>query len=463
MIVRGSYGFGTSPQQELVVTITGVDAETGKVLAVDKYGNETEFDTSVRSKGLGYPDVGEKWLMLKQGGGWVFSSQIGAAQIATIGGSRQGLHPVVTQMLDAMASQGLVIDATTSAPEVPIPDPYPYSPGDPEYVDPTFGDDGDPLLPDEVPYEDTIVGEDPGEGAEAGEETGEDSGPVDFPPNHIPSPVRPPVTAKPRTPGDLKYTNRWRSLYATTFNVYKTLGPATAENDLRKLTRTRSQIIGLQEAHGEERNGSFNRLRDRGWDVYRPKNGGFSDENTILWREDDFSLLDAGNLVLNTVDMPGMPTRYLNWVKLTYKPANRVIYFMSTHLDPKLDSKSGGPNWSKRARVLQAMVHIDKISDRMKAFGKYGPVITAGDFNLSAPKDAQARYPRFPYRKFGATGTKSNWAALGRPKGRASSIDHLYLTRGPHWNVKWVEHWGFTGYRSDHKPIMAQFSIRAKG
>lgn len=462
MIVRGSYGFGTSPQQELVVTITGVDTETSKVLAVDKFGNEVEFDTSVRSKGLGYPDVGEKWVMLKQAGRWVFVSQIGAAQIATVAGSRQGLHPVVTQMLDAMASQGLVIDATTAAPEVPIPDPYPYSPGDPEYIDPTFGNDGE-LLPDDLTEEDHLEGEDPGDGAEAGEETGDANGPEVYPPNHIPSPNRPPVTTKPRSPGDMKYTNKWVSLYATTFNVYKTLGPATAENDLRRLTRTRTRLIGLQEAHGEERNGSFVRLRDRGWDYYRPKQGSMTDENTILWHEDYYSMLDTGVTLLSTKDMPGMPPRYLTWAKLNYKPANRVIYFLDTHLDPHLDAKKGGPNWARRERVLQAMVHINKIVDVTRTFSKYAPVITAGDFNLSAPLDAKARHPAFPYRKFAAIGGKSNWAALGRPHGWAKNIDHIYLTRGPHWQVKWVQHWGLSGYRSDHRPITVQFSIRAKG
>lgn len=432
---------------DVAVTITGVDQVTGILMVRDTLGNEFEIDGNNRMKGVGLPLAGERWRIAKSAGQWYLKTQIGSPSIPTITGARDGMDPVVAQLLDAMASQGMVIDATTAAPIIPPdPDLIPYAPGDPDYVDPTLGDDDIPDI----------------------EENEGDSNPDDYDgPSITPTPVPPtPVQSTGQ------YLNRWVPLYAGTFNTFKDLGPRAAKEDLVKLTKSRLQIVGLQEAHGNERDSIFSDdLADLGWSRYRPKDTAFSDEDTIIWRTDKFDLLDSGCDHISTVDIAGMPPRYLNWVKVRFKPANRLLYFMSTHVDPHLDVTPytrhhvGKPNFKQyNDRVHQGIVHFSAMQARLRQFGRIAPVILAGDFNISATADARVRYKGFPYAKFSAVGAKSNWTAIKHdPHGPThGQIDQIWLARGSDWFVKFVDHWGFAGYHSDHRPVMTEFNIRAK-
>ncbi len=441
MIARPGASVSALGIVEVVVTISASDLTTGMIMAVDRMGTEVELDASVRAKGTGFPIVGERWVMTKQAGQWVLTTLIGVPLPRVITGNRDGLHDVALQMLLAGAEQGMWINSTTFTPEPVVVEP-PEDPDDPEYTDPSIGED-----PSAPPY--------PEEGD--GEET---EGP---PPIEVP----PPTTNVPSGSGEpiIDYANKWAPLYVGSYNHYMRIGPVAAEADLRRLLRsTRMQIIGMQEASSEKRNPMYARLENMGWSTYRPKIGKYSDENTIIWKTKDFDLLDKGCINLSTVDVPNMPTRYLNWVKVRYKPANRVFFFMNSHLDPNLDTASGGPNYGEAPiRVRQSFVHIKKIADVMRQFGRVAPVIFTADLNISAGPDARRRFPQFPYARFTAAGSRGNWSAIkNKPHGRAHSIDQIWLTRGADWQVQFVDHWGIKGYLSDHYPVMVQFRIRGK-
>lgn len=419
---------------ETVVTIVGTNVDTGAIMCRDSFGNEFEINGSVRRKGVGIPQPGERWLLAKVGGNlWVPDIQIGAPMPATITGSREGLHPVLSQMLDTLAEQGMIYDETTPALEIISADPVP--PPDPAEVA-DWGGDGD--------YGSDDFEDDPGVVV-----PGDDNGP-------------PPVVAPAKKTG-------WVPIYMASMNTYKTLGPATALQDLVRLSQTRVQIIGTQEAHSNARDSGFNHMQDLGWSVYRPKTGAFSDENTILWRTNQFKRLDQGSIFLGHHTQPDFhePPRYLNWVKLLHYDTGRPLFFMDTHYDHHIE-KGGHPRTEAfvQQTVALAFQMIQTTAYWMQRFGAIAPVFTAGDFNIDYVADARERTGRFPVRVFGSANTYSNWDLIkARPRyGTAGNryIDQVWATRPTYWHVKAVDQWILTGYKSDHRPALVRFDMLSK-
>lgn len=423
----------------LIVTVTGTNLDLGTIMCRDPYGFEFEISATIRMKGAGIPAAGEQWVLSKMGNSWIPQAQIGAAVPQTISGSRIGLPDVLLQLLNAAAASGLVIDATDVIPVVTVPDPNPTSVD--QYLPP------DPPDPDGSP-------------------TPVETGPL--PVQIGPLPVPPPVIVIPPVKPP---TSTWLPIYTCSYNTLKDLGPQTAYSDLIKLSKTKVQIIGLQEAHNNNRDADFNRLSDQGWSNYRPKTSGFSDEDTILWRTDEFSLLDSGCIYLGQYSIPSarMPPRYLNWVKLNHNASGRDLYFMDTHFDPFLDQHNGHPRTAAdlQNRIQMHFGFIAAIASHMKAFGAKAPVFTAGDLNINLIDDAKVRYPKFPYAAWGAVQTRSNWDSVTvRPPygtiGGHLYYDAVWLTRGPQWSVTPIDNWILTGYHSDHKPVLVRYQIKSK-
>jgi endonuclease/exonuclease/phosphatase family metal-dependent hydrolase len=430
--------------KEMRVTIVGVNTDTGVIMVRDTFGNEITIDAANRPKGTGFPHDGEQWSMTKVQGQWYLKTQMGAPAIPTITGSRNGLHPILNQMLDALTSHGMVVDQTTFEPvDAGLADPIPYAPGDPDYLDPTVGSDP--------------TGEPPVTGAI----------PVNFQGpsiNVTPAPISAPT-------GIGGYTAKLVPLYAGTFSIYRNLGPRTFLQDITRLDSTRMQIVGLQDCAGEERNTGFAQFAELGWSIYRPKTATYSDACTIAWRTELFDLLDSGVQNISTGSIAGMPTRYLNWVKVRFKPANRVLYFASVALNPHLDVKpysnkhTGKPNFDQySARVTDAIAGINTVAGKIQTFNQTAPVILVGNLNIGAKEDAKVRYKGFPAARFGKVGARSNYAAMDHdPVGKTlGDIDQIWLSSGSRWHVRFVEHWGLTGYSSDHYPLMTEFLVRGK-
>lgn len=433
--------------QEMAVTIVGVNTTSGMIMCRDAYANQFEIDGNVRRKGTGMPQPGERWFLLRKGNHWVADIQIGAPGIRTITGSRDGLHPVMSQMLDAMSEAGLILDQT---------------------VAPIY-----PLLTDaNDPTDDTDTNADI---------TPDDSTDSDSDPDAIPASASGPA---PETTTD-KPRKGWIPLYLGSFNTSRALGPQRCWLDLNKLTsRTRIQIFGAQEMSPPSRDGISDRIAGKGWSYYRPDASTIHNrnENTIFWRTDDFDLLDQDSIELTPAGPAGggRPPRFLNWVKLTHLDSRRVIYFMDTHYHGHIEGHTAGyanegPSYrpghpstdpAEAGHVSDAFTQIQTTADTIRQFSAHAPVFLAGDFNVNWFPDAKVRDHRFPYSQFKKTGTRSNWDLIDHHPGYGTHgdryIDQIWVTHPQTHQIRYVDQWILTGYYSDHRPVMVKSLIRAK-
>lgn len=416
---------------QMAVTVTGIDPDTGKVMVRDSVSNEFEVDGSVRFKGMGFPAVGERWVLARRRSMWVLDVQIGAPPVAKVTGSRDGMHPVDVQMLEALAALGLISDETITGiiPAVlddeSDPPPVPMLPGSPDMTEPPAPE------PIEVPDDD----------------------PDSIPPNHN-GPKGPSKDDK-----DPKWYG-WEPVYIGSINLPHTMGNRRIRHDLMRFVQSNVEVFGTQEFWPPERQSLVNELLDRGWSVFRPGSG-HADENTIFWRTALFEKLDQFSLRMTDslpADAPGTaPARYLNGVKLRHRASNRIFWFMDTHYDV-LKLTLGNP-----ARIYS---ETQQTAEHMQSKGQNLPVITVGDFNRDHGNDLKTRNPKYPYAKFRSVGTYSNWSLIRHRPDRGTHggaiLDYVWFTKPNDHGVKPVDHWILTGYYSDHRPVLVKAMFRSK-
>jgi hypothetical protein len=428
------------------VTISAVDWGTGMLIVSDKVGNEFEVDGNFRSKGMGFPEVGERWVLSRKGSVWALDSQIGAPAVRTIEGSRDGMHPVSVQVLESLARQGLFYDQTVGA------------------VVQEFDDDNDPppgdFPADEVEDEPVLEPDEPG--------------------------VVPPKDSGPKPDDkdndDDDQSPLWVPVHFGSYNLKFTVGSKRAKADLLRLTKGRVDVLGLQEMGSPSRANLVDWLAGGDtWNAYHPQDAA-SGESAIVWRQDVFEKVDEGWYLLSTKgDNPGpsrRPTKAVVWVKLRHKRAGRAFVFQSLHL---LAHTEGHTNWhagpyraghpSSDPNLNQSMTAtfngIAEVKTRMREWGRNVPVFTVGDFNIDFFADRRVRHPRFPYAQFRSIDTFCNFDLLNhRPRFGTHGkryIDLLWVTRPIHHLVKVVDHWILTGFASDHKPLLVKVLFKTKG
>lgn len=429
-------------QEQMKVIISAVDPGTGRVFCRDPLGGEIQIDATLRPKGTGFPAVGEQWTICRSGNAWLLGLQMGVVAVPLIEGSRDGLHPVVSQILDALAGHGLVQDATTDALVARIltdaNDP-PASPAPGE----DSGDD-EPILveadPDVVPLQD-----------------------------NGPTPVD----------DDDEDDREMVPLYLGTYDLNTSVGPKRAIHDLTRLTKSRVQVFGLQDVGNSSRDDLCARIGGQGWDYFRPT--ATTPESTIFWREGLFTKLGSGSTVLSTAgDNPGPSSRALRmaaWVHLRQEESGRDFYFLSTHLHPHIEghnhwhTKPFSPGRPSRDPDLAQSLSdtysaIEQLVAMMRNWGKTTPVFTAGNWNIDYFADKRVRDPRFPFAQFRATETYNNFGLIDhRPKYGTHGqryIDSIWVTRPIHHQIRMIGHWVLTGYASDHRPVIVRASIRSK-
>lgn len=431
---------------EMSVTIVGSSTTTGKIMCRNAYGDEFEIDGTVRRKGTGFPMPGERWFLIRKGNVWIPDVQIGAPGVGVITGSRDGLHPVMAQVLDEMARQGLVLDQTI-APLFPILD---------DTVDPADLSDY-PVSDDDDGDEDILEPDDPGE----------------VPPNSS-GPGKKDPTSDPAV-----VTGPWTPLFLGTYNIKFTLGPARAKQDLVKLSQTKLQVLGLEEMGHAERGPVLARLEDLGWDTFRPTN--VRPESNIAWRADEFVKLDSGAEMLSAGGISHAPVhrgpRFMSWVKLRQKASGRTFYFITTHTHPHIEGHNhwhqkpfspGHPSSDPNLKEFMDDTYeeLDRLVQVMKQWGAHVPVFTVADWNIDFFADRRVRDPRFPYRRFKEIGAYANFDLINHHPNYGThgkrTIDYLYVTKPKEYQVRLLDHWILTGYHSDHRPVIVQTAIHNK-
>jgi exonuclease III len=428
-----SKGAGPNPFETPRISCTVMGAEIGSnvVMVRDSYGNEFTVDASLRPKAMGFPLKDERWVLAKINGRWTFDLQIASRQPLVIEGDREGMHPVVKQMLNAMAQQGLVFDITTDS------DP----------VDPELDDDTDP-----VTY-------DPGE-----EPLSEDD--YDYP-NDDPYYTEEVLAPGTTTDDDAVPGSRISSdlITVVTYNQVYSLGVARATKDILRLCKF-ADLIGMQECVHSFRTPALN-ARPSNWGMYRPAGGGIG--NVILWNKDVFKNLEEGTHQLSSFDGPGTkrPARAVNWVKFEHRPTGVVFIFADTHLE----NAAAVPGYYVPNFKPDSPRHIERFKEQMvgatallKTLTERAPVLLVGDLNVKSEADLRIRNPNLPTAAWGRLGMRSNWDLLGQPPIGSShsgnTIDQKYLYNKVPGQFKFVSSKVVRGYYSDHKPVVTKIRIK---
>lgn len=423
---------------ELVVTIVG--SQGSLVQVRDSMGREVEIDGTLRPKGTGYPAPGERWVIVKRMGRWTLDAMVGAPAVPTISGDREGLHPIIEQVLDALVAQGAIVDRT-----------IPSSLGN----DADLNDDNDPPLaedpfdPDYEPpinYEEELDGDQPLIPGPAGD----DEAPEDKEENK-PFPEDP--------------DRKWVSFTVVSYNQIRTMGPRRVRTDLARLFKTRASVILLQEAHMADRDAYFAALRAGPvWGVHRP--AGFSSTQTAIWRQEVWDYIDSGEHKIHDSDGAGTgrASRWVNWTRLRHRESGVVFTFLNTHLDNN-SAPYGRFRDTRHAERLR--VEIQRLPGIVRQHAEKGPIIFGGDWNVDYFDDARIRNPELLFVMMKSLNFVCSYAAVGRPGtigsiGRAGTVfDHVWLRNKVPGQVQTRWNKILTGYFSDHRPVAVTYRVRS--
>ena len=131
----------------------------------------------------------------------------------------------------------------------------------------------------------------------------------------------------------------------------------------------------------------------RGYDAYRDERrdatlGGDSQSmtNVVMWRAEDWTLVDAGRVKLVDDDRgfrlgePFTWDRYATWATLQ-RPDGAVVSVVSTHMmtnPARYPRQHGNPRMS---RAAQYGVGMDVLADTVRVLAAHGPVLVGGDMN----------------------------------------------------------------------------------
>lgn len=98
--------------ENMRVVVESVSEDGTTAMCIDARGMGKQVNAAItRGKG-GRPVAGETWMIDREFGNYTFAACV-IPLPPEVTGSREGLHPVVASLLDALAAQGLVLDLTT--------------------------------------------------------------------------------------------------------------------------------------------------------------------------------------------------------------------------------------------------------------------------------------------------------------------------------------------------------------
>lgn len=433
-------GYGNEGISEMVVTVVSVTA-TGQVMVRDSLGNEMEVSYGYRPKGTGIPVAGERWLMVKRMGIWTLDALIDPQDPPVITGDRDGIDPILSQIIDLLASQGLIIDETTPAPEItPVDDDVLPEDALPEFVEET--DEG-PLDYTQTDFPEADPNT-PQQQSHHPHNTGDENHP------HPPDP-----------------TGKHSRLSVITYNQYWKLGPTKVQNDVNRLLKTRASLINFQEAGPTDRQSIYSSIP--GWGYFHPTNpdphpGDRSPDSLIsVW---DTSVLRKIDHTVTRLCFAndGESGKWAVAIRFEHKPSGLIFTNINTHLCTKA-ARKGVWDPSYHIKFVNYKASLDTVVEMVRNHSKHGPVMLNGDFNYHWEMVVKHGFPEgLPRTRFRNIGMHSNWEVLGMGpvSTRVGSgwIDYQWLkcaTPGlivPEWQRV------LQRYHSDHRPVLVTYRVR---
>lgn len=257
-------------------------------------------------------------------------------------------------------------------------------------------------------------------------------------------------------------------------NIFHGVGPRQFGEDLERVAR-RTHLFGLNEV-GQRREAVLKWGERNGWHVWAPapNKHGRPSTNIMLARKKTFTVIDRGVDFVWDTGGPGVegennpPPRWINWVRYVHIPTGMRLFHVHTHLNSHIDN--GGHPYHLR-RTEDAQRHLRMLRDKVNGFAKIGQVVVTGDLNVDYADDSRVKYQHFPYAVLeGGTkgvrgGLRSGWSrfgAVGKGTINHSHFDYIYLweRKGPQ-RLTWVSHQMLVKGHSDHRAVVAKFSVGA--
>jgi endonuclease/exonuclease/phosphatase family metal-dependent hydrolase len=194
-------------------------------------------------------------------------------------------------------------------------------------------------------------------------------------------------------------------------NLPNRTGNAPFAGSMRTLVADAPDFVMLNEV-SRHRTAELRALAP-GYGVYRDEQpdgslggGSQSMNNVVLWREGDWTLVDAGRVKLVDDDRgfrlgkPFIWDRYATWATLQ-RPDGAVVSVVSTHMMTNPARYPGQHGRPRMSRAAQYGVGMDVLVETVRTLSAHGPVIVGGDMNTHGREGPWAAAARMTAAGFG--------------------------------------------------------------
>jgi|GEM_PF-844193 len=209
-------------------------------------------------------------------------------------------------------------------------------------------------------------------------------------------------------------------------------------------------VVGLQEVRQEQWTDIQPMLPD--YDIYpKPYGGAYANQNPIMWKKDDFTLVKGASVPGYTVTS-GKDANANTLVKLRYTTTGQEFYHLNVH-EPVSD-----------ARASQRTNSAKDMADTVKRLSSEGlPIFITGDFNSNY--QATGTKADLPYCILtNNTGLWDAWDATKKRSGMCPSadladkprgVDHIYMSTSVGVSKYKYFGAGVNSNGSDHNTLLA--------
>ena len=265
-----------------------------------------------------------------------------------------------------------------------------------------------------------------------------------------------------------------------TYNIRSKLHHRPVLADLRRLARSGTDVVALQEMGSATRRAAVRRAlvdcNRCAWDAFMPQEAPRG-ATPILYRTDVLRFVDAhSRLATEAADVGRsgagprrMSAKYVNWVHLRVRATGRDLYVVNNHTVPTVQGRDGKPNERYPRRVALYRAHMKVLAKVVDRLTGDGAVFVTGDLNVNYRRDRVVQAAAFPYHVLGRLGLRASYAPLGMPPigthvrpngGDTRLIDYVYFT--PHrWLVPRRQA-VLREFSSDHRPLSVTFQVRPR-
>ncbi len=280
------------------------------------------------------------------------------------------------------------------------------------------------------------------------------------------------------TPGSEPVTAPFR---VASYNIRMTVSPEDAVSDLQALVADGVDVMTLQEMASPERRQAVRaallECETCEFDAYMPL-GDVYNSTPILFRSTRFVSEGQGTRKVSDATYVGpggagpstIRAKYVNYVQLRDEVTGQTVYVLNNHAVPSVQAKDGSANeaYPKRLELYRKhMAGLKSLVTELRATG--ATVFVTGDLNVNYRKDRVVRDKIFPWYNLRQVGVVASHEALGEPRlgthVRSGDDTRLidYVSYMRHASVTPVSQRVLTGYRSDHRPIVVDFSLVGPG